>query len=68
MVLERQLETLERADAQDNDRDKRLFSENFAPLKAKRHTTGTHDTQYKVYEKLKSEMKEYGMYPSPEPF
>jgi hypothetical protein len=60
-TLEKKLETLEHADAQDNDPEKRLFSKDFAHLKAQVHSTGAYDTQKKVYEALKSEMKEYGM-------
>jgi len=64
IVLERRLKTLECKDAQDNDRDKRLFSENYALLKKQSRATGIPDTQYEVYETLKSEMKEYGTYRS----
>jgi hypothetical protein len=58
--LELKLASLENEDAQDSDPNKRLFSRNFAQLKAQGDDTGSL-TQRSVYETLKSEMKEYGI-------
>jgi hypothetical protein len=62
-VLEENLLDLEKADAQSGVPNRQRFSEDFGHLKAASSGSFPEGEQYRIYEKLKLELKEYGELP-----